>query len=185
MFNWELTTLKDVIETVKTYRDAWIYDDNGDVKEDVMVIDFLNVLDDLKEFEDADVDKEAVAELWNNDYTRADNSYNWCANTSNDFEYRSGKIDGEDYVLLAVHLYGDARCNYTDYVALKMDLDDFFSLDSWYDFKPINDRYTADINGLSDSYNVYDNETQDDIGEYYDLEAYDLLEHLKEDGFEV
>jgi hypothetical protein len=93
---------------------------------------------------------------------------------------RWGKIDDEDYVLIAVHLYGDVRCNYTDYFALKMDIDDLIQLDVWMDYKDVGDRYVADLNAWSDSYNVYDTIAKEDVGEFYESEVNDLLEAIKE-----
>ena len=82
--------------------------------------------------------------------------------------------------MFAVHLYGDVRCNYTDYVALKMDIDSFFELDCWMSYIDINDRYTVDLNAWSNGYNVYDRETETDIGEFYEIEKSELLKAIAE-----
>ena len=182
MFNWTKTTIKEVINTIKEARDysrPWTINEDGTINENALIIDILPILEELKEYEDLEIDSKLTDELYV-DYEKAENTYNWGSPLSNDLEIRWGKINDEDYVLFAVHLYGDVRCNYTDYVALKMDIDDFLQLDCWMLYINVNDRYTADLNAWSDSYNVYDSETETDIGEFYEVEKSELLKAIAE-----
>jgi hypothetical protein len=183
MFDWTKTTIQDVIETVKkarNYSRPWTINEDGSINKDALVIDILPILEALKEYEDLDIDTGLTDRLFTEDYIKGDNTYNWSSPLSNNLEMRWGKIDDEDYVLIAVHLYGDVRCNYTDYFALKMDIDDLIQLDVWMDYKDVGDRYVADLNAWSDSYNVYDTIAKEDVGEFYESEVNDLLEAIKE-----
>ena len=182
MFNWTKTTIKEVINTIKEARDysrPWTINEDGAINKDALVIDILPILEELKEYEDLEIDSKLTDELYV-DYEKAENTYNWGSPLSNDLEIRWGKINDEDYVLFAVHLYGDVRCNYTDYVALKMDIDSFLQLECWDAYIDVNERYTADLNAWSDTYNVYDRETETDIGEFYEVEKSELLKAIAE-----
>ena len=57
----------------------------------------------------------------------------------------------------------------------------FFELENWIQSKIINDRYSADIDLLSETYSVYDYEKQEDVGYFYALEVEDLLNQINED----
>ena len=46
----------------------------------------------------------------------------------------------------------------------------------------INDRYSADINLMSDIYSVYDDENHEEVGVFYELEVEDLLNQINEDN---
>ena len=47
-----MSRLDDVIKQVKATRHtAWIYDDNGNIKDEVITCDVLKFLEDLREFE--------------------------------------------------------------------------------------------------------------------------------------
>lgn len=182
MFDWTKTTIEEVINTIKkarNYSRPWTFNEDGTINEDVLIIDILPILEELKEYEDLDIDSKLTDELYVN-YEKGDNTYSWGSPLSNDLEMRWGKINDEDYVLFAVHLYGDIRCNYTDYIALKMDIDSFFQLDCWMSYVGVNERYVADLNAWSDSYNVYDRETETDIGEFYEVEKSELLKAIAE-----
>ena len=182
MFNWTKTTIEEVINTIKEARDysrPWTINEDGTINDNALVIDILPILKNLKEYEDLEIDSKLTDELYV-DYEKAENTYNWGSPLSNDLEIRWGKINDEDYVLFAVHLYGDVRCNYTDYVALKMDIDSFLQLECWDAYINVNERYTADLNAWGDSYNVYDRETETDIGEFYEIEKSELLKAIAE-----
>ena len=186
MFDWHKTTIDEVIESVKKargYSRPWTITDDGKISDNALVIDILPILENLKEHEDLEVDSEITDRIYT-DYDGACNTYNWNSPLSNDLEIRYGKTitdDGyENYVLFAVHLYGDVRGNYTDYVALKMSFDEFISLDVWFNCVDVNDRYIADLDAWSEEYNVYDRETGEDIGYFYDVEKDELLKSIAE-----
>lgn len=183
MFNWTKTTIKEVINTIKearNYSRPWTINEDGTINEDALIIDILPILEELKEYEDLEIDSKLTDELYVY-YEKAENTYNWGSPLSNDLEIRCGKINDEDYVLFSVHLYGDIRGNYTNYVALKMDIDSFLQLECWDSYIDVNERYTANLNAWSDSYNVYDRETETDvIGEFYEVEKSELLKAIAE-----
>ena len=56
-------------------------------------------------------------------YFAADNSYNWSAPVSNDFNFKLYKdfVSGGVFVDFSVHRFGDVRCNYTDSVIYHFD----------------------------------------------------------------
>lgn len=57
----------------------------------------------------------------------SDNSYNWLAPVSNDFNFYMYRVEGVCFVEFKVHRFGDPRGNYTEPVLLKFDHEnDFF-----------------------------------------------------------
>jgi hypothetical protein len=183
--------LDGIIADVKAARGGanrpWIYDDSGNIASGVICADVIPLLEDLKEYE-LDVTDEEIEELLESPNVKGDNTYNWGANISNDLNIDTVKdvdINGEHYdtvMVIMVHLRGDIRGGYSDYFVVPLSFEDL-----WYDFDydvcqsiDINDRYTADINMFSEGYTVYDNETGDDIGEFYELEVEDLLKEIEE-----
>ena len=176
-----MSRLDNVIEQVKSVRyvdkthRAWIFDDNGNIKDDVLCGDILPLLEELKEYE-INVSDEWI-ESFRED-SEGDNTYNWGANICNDLNMNYRK--GCGIILFMVHLCGDIRGGYSDYFVVKFDrFDDLFYLESMTQYKEINDRYVADINLFREGYDVYDKETQDSVGEFFTIEVEDLLKELE------
>lgn len=178
------TRLDNVIEEVKMARigehKPWIFDENGDIKDDVMCCEVLDLLEELKKYE-INVSNEWIEDFKNKSKAKGDNTYNWNGNISNDlnFEYVGG--DNEEVIMLImVHLYGDIRGGYSDYFVVKFDsMHEFYGLESARQSKDVNDHMVADLTIFSELYNVYDYEKQEDVGEFYCLELEDLLEEIK------
>lgn len=177
------TRLDNVIEEVKMARIGehrpWIFDDNGNIKDDVMCCEVLDLLEELKEYEIN------VSDEWIKDFKcnteKGMNTYNWSANISNDLniDYVGGDNE-ETIMLIMVHLYGDIRGGYSDYFVVKFDsMYEFYELESTRQSKEVNDHMVADLNIFSDTYNVYDYDKQEDVGEFYHMELEDLLEEIK------
>ena len=64
-------------------------------------------------------------------YFAADNSFNWSAPVSNDFDFKVYRdfVSGGVFVDFSVHRFGDVRCNYTDSVIYHFDsVDEFYEL---------------------------------------------------------
>ena len=64
-------------------------------------------------------------------YFAADNSYNWSAPVSNDFDFKVYRdfLSGGVFVDFMVHRFGDVRGNYTDSVIYRFDsADEFYEL---------------------------------------------------------
>lgn len=171
--------IKD-IENVNKERHAWIYDDNGNIKDDVICGNVLDLLYELKDYEIETTEKsidwivENANERWN--------TYNWCANIDHNIDVAEMKINGYTYMAIMVHRYGDVRANYTDRFLVRFDNgDEVFYLESCTQCKDVVDgRYTCDIDIFSELYYVWDNEKQIDIGEFYEIEVEDLLEAINE-----
>ena len=180
------TRLENVIKQVKnartgTYK-SWIFNDDGTIKDNVITGEVLYLLEEMKEYE-ISVSDEYIANFLKIDWhkRRNGNTYNVSANISNDIDYTALEIDDGCIFLIQIHLYGDIRCGYSDYFVLKMeDFESFFELENWIQSKMINDRYSADINLMSDIYSVYDDENHEEVGVFYELEVENLLNQINE-----
>ena len=181
-----MSRLDTVIEQVKNARigksKPWIFNDERKIKDNLIVGEVLDLLEEMKQYE-INVSDKALINMYNIDWrkTRNGNTYNNSANISNDIDYKA--IEKEDYCLFLVkiHLCGDIRINYSNYFMLKMDdFESFFELDTWIQSKMLNDRYCAEINLLSETYPVYDYENQQFVDEFYDLKIEDILKQINE-----
>ena len=181
-----MSRLETVIEQVKNARrgkyKTWIFNDKGKIENNIIVGEVLDLLEEMKQYE-INVSDKALINMSKIDRRKMShsNTYNYSANISNNIDYIA--IETKDYYLflVKVHLCGDIRCNYSNYFVLKMDnLESFFELDSWIQSKTINDRYSADINLMSEIYSIYDYKKQKNIGEFYDIEIDDILKQINE-----
>ena len=175
--------INDVIEQVKgarqgTYR-PWIYDENGRIKDEVICGEVLDLLEELKDYE-IEVTDEWIDKFMNDN--NGYNTYNNNACISNDLNYFTHETDDSYTVVIAVHLRGDIRCGYSDYFAVKFD--DFYEwreLESMTQHKMITDNLIADIDILSECYEVYDCEKSETVGTFWAGEIQYLLEAIKEE----
>ena len=178
-----MTRLENVIEEVKAARTGvnrpWIFDEDGNIREDVLVGDVIPLLEELKEYE-IDTTDEEIEEFINDEETKGNNTYNWGANISNDLQIHSKEYDDEIMMVISVHLRGDVRANYSEYFAVKMrGFYEFYELESMLQYKHITDTLVADINLMSEGYSVYDYEHDDDLGEFYEIAIDDALPEIK------
>lgn len=179
-----MTRLENVIEQVKDSRKGanrpWIFDDNGNVADNIMCCEVLDVLEELKKYE-IDVSDEWIENFKRNPKVKGDNTYNWNGNISNDLNLNyMENNDGEEIILIMVHLCGDIRGGYSDYFAVKFDsIYDFYELESATQMKDVNGHMVADLTIFSEMYNVYDYENEEDVGSFYCLELEELLEEIK------
>ncbi len=73
---------------------------------------YFNTYDELDYFQNLD----------GAEYLGGDNTYNHSGNVQNDFQWHTIKLNDDTYiVLLAFHIWGDIRGNYTDYIVLEFD----------------------------------------------------------------
>lgn len=166
------------IKAVRTGKNrAWVFNEDGSLNDNAILIDTVDIIEGLKEFMVDAEDANKIAEgafVWKT-ADKCFNTYNWNAPVTNDMEVR-----GNDFMTcVSFHICGDARCNYTDYIILDMGVDEFLQLDLWYEFhKEVDGRYVCDLHPFCEMYNVYNYETQEDIGEFCESEVSDLLDAI-------
>ena len=165
---------------------AWIFDADGKIKDDVICGDVIPFLEELKEYEvkfDTDEYEERTIEFIVEHATNRWNTYNWNANISHNIDVAEFDFNGcYIYMAIMVHRYGDSRANYTDRFVVKFeDVEEILYLESRMQYKDILDgKYTCDIDIFSEGYNVWDNDNQKDVGEFYEIEVTDLLNEIGE-----
>lgn len=171
--------IKDIKEVNKTC-DAWIYDANGNIKDDVICGNVLDLLYELKDYEIETTEKSIDLVVEHADHRW--NTYNWNANIDHHIDVAELEINGYTYMAIMVHRYGDVRANYTDRFLVRFnDIYEWVELESRMQYKTICDgRYCIDIDIMSECYNVYDWDKFDNIGEFYEFEVEDLLNAIKE-----
>lgn len=180
-----MTKLDAVIEDIKEVNKtcgAWIYDADGNIKDDAICGSVLELLYELKDYE-VESTEESIDWIVEN-ANRRWNTYNWNANIDHDIDVAEVEIDGHTYMAIMVHRYGDVRANYTDRFLVRFD--NYFKwleLESRVQYKTICDgRYFIDIDIMSETYNVWDNEEEVSIGEFYEIEVEDLLKEINKDA---
>lgn len=177
-----MTRLDGVIEDIKAVdasNHSWLFED-GKLKDDVVVGDVLPLLEELKEYE-VDTTDDAIEKLVTKHDMRRWNTYNWGANITHELDCVESEINGYLYMAIMVHRFGDVRCNYTERFLVRFDDEyEWFELENRVQIKEVADRYIADIDIMSEGYNVYDHETGNDVGDFYDIEIKDLLKSIAE-----
>ena len=180
-----MTRLDAVIEDIKEVNKigyAWIYDADGNIKDDVICSNVLPLLYELRDYE-LELPKGVINWVVEN----ADkhwNTYNWNANIDHDIDVAELEFDGYTYMAIMVHRYGDVRANYTDRFLVRFyDSYEWSELVSLVQYKTICDgRYFIDMNIMSEAYYVWDNEKEVSVGEFYEIEVEDLLNELNKDA---
>ena len=179
-----MSRLDDVIEQVKASRygkyKPWIYDDDGNILDSVICGEVLYLLEELKDYEIEATD-EWIDRFINSLDTKGYNTYNYGANISNDLNYWVRETEDEYVIAIAVHLRGDIRAGYSDYIVVKFkDFYEWNDLESRTQHKLITDTLVADIDLFDEHYAVYDYNTDDYVGYFYQVEVQELLEAIKE-----
>ena len=180
-----MTRLDAVIEDIKEVNKAcgvWMYDADGNIKDNVICGNVLPLLCELRDYETESTEESINWIVKNAD--RHWNTYNWNANIDHDIDVAEVELDGYTYMAIMVHRYGDIRANYTDRFVVKFD--DYYE---WSELEPImqykaicDGRYCIDINIMSETYNVWDNEKEVTVGEFYEIEVEDLLNEINKDA---
>lgn len=184
-----MSRLDKVIEEVKEARKGekrpWIFDDKGNIKDDVLICDVLPLLESLKEYE-IEISNSEIEKYLESEYYSAENTYNWSARISNDLDWKIYKKDNLNIAIIMVHLYGDIRCGYSDYFVISMgEYDSLIELFSYEDFdstigyKELNENYIADYDMFSEYIMVYDKDGNE-VGEFYEIEKEELLKEVIE-----
>ena len=180
-----MTKLDAVIEDIKEVNrtcGAWIYDADGNIKDDVICGSILPLLYELRDYEVESTEESIDWIVKNAD--RHWNTYNWNANIDHDIDVAEVELDGYTYMAIMVHRYGDVRANYTDRFLVRFDNEyEWFELNSRVQYKAICDgRYCVDIDIMTECYNVWDNEKEVSVGEFYEIEVEDLLKEINKDA---
>ena len=174
--------IKD-IEAVNKMGNAWIYDADGNIKDDVICGNVLPLLCELKDYE-IETTEESIDCIVKNADKRW-NTYNWNANIDNDIDVAEFYLNGYTYMAIMVHRYGDIRANYTDRFLVRFDNEyEWFEFESRVQCKEIaGGRYYVDIDLMAECYNVWDNEKEVSVGEFCELEVEDLLNEINKEIF--
>ena len=175
-----MSRLDDVIEQVKAARQGkyrpWIYDDNGKIQDHIICGEVLELLEELKDYEINVTDDWIFKFIHSN---KGYNTYNWGANISSDLQYYVKETEDEYIIVIAVHLRGDIRAGYSDWFVVKFDnFYEWNDLESKRQHKMITDTLEADIDIMTECYEVYDYSTDDYVGSFYELEIGDLMEKI-------
>ena len=181
-----MTKLDAVIKDIKEVNkmgNAWIYDADGNIKDDAIYGSVLPLLYELKDYE-----VEATEEFIDWIVEHADrhwNTYNRNANIDHDIDVAKLYLNGYTYMAIMVHRYGDIRANYTDRFLVRFDNEyDWFEFNSRVQYKEIaGGRYCVDIDLMTECYNVWDNEECVNVGEFSELEVEDLLNEINKETF--
>lgn len=173
--------IEDIKSVNKMQNHAWIYDDDGNIRNDVICGNVIDLLEELKPYEietfDTNKSIDFVVEYADDRW----NTYNCNANIDHNIDVAQLTICGYTYMAIMVHRYGDVRVNYTDRFLVRFDSEDeMFYLESRMQYKDIVDgKYTCDIDIFSEMYRVWDNENQNEVGEFYEIEVDDLLAEIE------
>lgn len=171
--------IKDIKEVNKECH-AWIYELNGEIRDDVICGNVLDLLYELKDYEIETTEKSIDWIVEHADHRW--NTYNWNANIDHHIDVAEFGINGYTYMAIMVHRYGDVRANYTDRFLVRFDDEtEWFELESRMQYKTIADgKYCCDIDIMAECYNVWDWDNNTSLGEFYEIEVEDLLEAIKE-----
>ena len=177
-----MTRLDNVIKDIKEVNKechAWIYEPNGEIRDDVICGNVLDLLYELKDYEIETTEKSIDWIVVNAD--KRWNTYNWNANIDHHIDVAELEINGYTYMAIMVHRYGDVRANYTDRFLVRFDDDtEWFELESRTQYKTIADgKYCCDIDIMAECYSVWDWDNNTSLGEFYEIEVEDLLEELE------
>ena len=180
-----MTRLDAVIEDIKEVNKAcgvWMYDADGNIKDNVICGNVLPLLCELRDYETESTEESINWIVKNAD--RHWNTYNWNANIDHDIDVAEVELDGYTYMAIMVHRYGDIRANYTDRFVVRFDNEyDWFEFNSRIQCKEIaGGRYCVDIDIMTECYNVWDNEKEVTVGEFYEIEVEDLLNEINKDA---
>ena len=171
--------IKDIKEVNKECH-AWIYEPNGEIRDDVICGNVLDLLYELKDYEIETTEKSIdwIVVKANNRW----NTYNWNANIDHHIDVAELEINGYTYMAIMVHRYGDVRANYTNRFLVRFDDEtEWFELESRMQYKTIADgKYCCDIDIMAECYNVWDWDNNTSLGEFYEIEVEDLLNEIEE-----
>ena len=174
------------------------------------IIDTIDILNNLEEYEAPEIidywtfeeedgeDIEVLEEITCEEYLdilddngflvekNSGNTYNWSAPISNDFYYHIYENLRDDNLIIkiAIHKYGDARCNYTDEFCIIVDSEEeFFEIlsesDIYNTVEIDGKKYDVDVRIFDDMFEVNSEEGYY-IGSIYAEDDEEAIEKIKE-----
>ena len=168
----------DILKNLEDYEipeiiDYWTFEEEDgediEVLEEITCEEYLDILDDNGLL----VEK------------NSGNTYNWSAPISNDFYYHIYENLRDDNIIIkiAIHRYGDARCNYTDEFCIIVDSEEeFFDIlcesDTFNTIEIDEKKYYIDIRLFNDMFEVC-TEDGDCIGDIYAEDDEEAIEEIK------
>ena len=169
----------DILKNLENYEapefvDYWTFEEEDgediEVLEEITCEEYLDILDD---------NGFLVEE-------KSNNTYNWSAPVSNDFYFYIYKNLRDDNLIIkiAIHRYGDVRCNYTDEFCIIVDSEDEFYdiLTECNIFNTVEvdgKEYYVDIRMFSDVFEVSDTDGEC-IGTIYAEDDEEAIREIKE-----
>ena len=168
----------DILKNLEDYEipeiiDYWTFEEEDgediEVLEEITCEEYLDILDDNGLL----VEK------------NSGNTYNCSAPISNDFYYHIYENLRDDNIIIkiAIHRYGDARCNYTDEFCIIVDSEEeFFDIlcesDTFNTIEIDEKKYYIDIRLFNDMFEVC-TEDGDCIGDIYAEDDEEAIEEIK------
>ena len=124
-----------------------------------------------------------------------DNTYNHCGRPQNDFTWETFKLNDDRYwVVLAFHIGGDIRGNYTDEIVLEFEYDTQFlevlneitsEYSLYFDLEVDNKTYELAPYVLDECLEVYDRITDDYIYHIFGINDEEVTEQIREQRKEI
>ena len=169
----------DILKNLEDYEapeivDYWTFEEEDgediEVLKEVTIEEYLDILDDNGFL----VEK------------NSNNTYNWSSPISNDFYYYIYKNLRDDNLIIkmAIHRYGDVRCNYTDEFCIIVDSEEMFfdilcESDKFNTIEIDGKNYYIDIRIFNDTFEV---NTKEDyyIGSIYAEDDEEAIREIKE-----
>ena len=206
--------IHEIIEEVKSLRGAnvEVFGQPTTLTSDYgkYIIDTIDILNNLEDYEAPEIvdywtfeeedgeDIEVLREVTIDEYLelledefelmegKSDNTYNWSAPISNDFYFHIYKNLRDDNLIIkiAVHRYGDARCNYTDEFCIIVDSEEEFyrilcESDIYNTVEIDGKKYDIDTRIFNDTFDVNTKEGYY-VGEIYAEDDEEAIEKIKE-----
>lgn len=106
----------EVYETIRNACGAWIFDDEGNLKDNICCVNTLDIIDSLNWISDENEIAYLDSIVDDCEYLAWENTYNWNANVTHDIDVRFIEHNDEVIACAKFHISGDVRANYTDYL---------------------------------------------------------------------
>lgn len=155
---------------------------HGKIKDDIIIGDIIPLLDELSDYE-IHMSDEQIVQFRNDPDICNMYTYNYSGNVDVDFSiwYKEGSPIG----LFCLHTGLDARLGFTDFATFAIPdydnaLEGLLNLETIDQHKEISYKYEADIHLTRDTYEVYDYQKDEYVGEYCLMEVGDLLSEIEE-----